>query len=303
MIGWNDHNQWNKQFNFNPKRCGPKGSNTQYSQEPPNLEKLRMQSTLISRVKKKISPKNRHECDRQITVAELEEVIKSFENKKSPVNDGLSTAFYKAFKEILKTDLRKLYIEIFKLRDAQKHAETAVISCLYKKGDREYNYDNKLYTKILANKIQSTLEDTIGPEQTAAIKGRTIIENLELNRDVMSYANANNIQAAMIALEQKKAFDRVDWNFLLKALQHFRYGAENKSSLSKHRNTGQGKGHLLQDFLEKRGLRQGCTLSMILYIILPEIFLENMRLINGIKGIIIDEKELKTSAFADDATI
>ena len=39
------------------------------------------------------------------------------------------------------------------------------------------NYDNKIYTKILANKIQPTLEDIIGPEQTATIRGRAIIEN------------------------------------------------------------------------------------------------------------------------------
>ena len=41
---------------------------------------------------------------------------------------------------------------------------------------------------------------------------------------------------------------------------------------------------------------------MILYIIFAEIFLENIRQNNGIKGTVIGEKELKTSAFADDAT-
>ena len=112
----------------------------------------------------------------------------------------------------------------------------AVISCLYKKGDREdinnwhlislLNYDNKIYTKILANKIQPTLENIIDPEQTAVVKTRTIIENLQPNRDVISYANANKIQAAMIALDQEKAFGRVDWNFLFKALQHFGYEPE-----------------------------------------------------------------------------
>ena len=64
-----------------------------------------------------------------------------------------------------------------------------VISCLYKKGDRRgitnwrpillLNYDNKIYTKILANKMQLLLEDVIGPEQTAAIKGKTIILKFE----------------------------------------------------------------------------------------------------------------------------
>ena len=53
----------------------------------------------------------------------------------------------------------------------------------------------------------------------------------------------------------------------------------------------------------KGGLRQGCPLSMILYIIFAEIFLENILQKNGIKGIVIGEKELKTSNFADDTTI
>ena len=102
MIDLNDQNQSN---NFNLKRCRPRGSNTQSSQETQNHEKLRMQSTLISRIKKKISPKNRHECNQEITVAETEKTIKSFENNKSPSNRGLPAEFYKTFNEILKADL------------------------------------------------------------------------------------------------------------------------------------------------------------------------------------------------------
>ena len=154
----------------------------------------------------------------------------------------------------------------------------AVLSCFYKKRDREditswrpislLNYDNKIYTKILVNKIQPTLEYITGLEQTAAIKGRTIIENLQLNRDVMSYANANKILAAMIALDQENAFHRVDWNFLLKTLQHFGYEPEIiqkiKTVYQNIKTQTKVNAHLSQTFLVKRGLRQGCQLSMIL---------------------------------------
>ena len=81
-----------------------------------------------------------------------------------------------------------------------------VIFSLYNKGHIEditnwrpislLNYHKDIYiyiyTKILANKIQLTLEDTIGLEQTPAVKQKTITEKLQLNREVMSYANANN---------------------------------------------------------------------------------------------------------------
>ena len=36
VIGRNDQNQSNKQFNFNIESCGPQGSNTQCSQETLN---------------------------------------------------------------------------------------------------------------------------------------------------------------------------------------------------------------------------------------------------------------------------
>ena len=65
---------------------------------------------------------------------------------------------------------------------AEKHAADCYI-LFVQKGDREditnqhpsslLNYDNKIYTNILANKIQPTLDDMTGPEQTAAIKRRT----------------------------------------------------------------------------------------------------------------------------------
>ena len=42
----------------------------------------------------------------------------------------------------------------------------------------------------------------------------------------MSYANANMILAAMTALNQEKAYDRVDWDFLSTVLHYFRYGPE-----------------------------------------------------------------------------
>ena len=74
-----------------------------------------MQSTLTWRVKKKISPKNRLEYDQEITVAEIEKAIKSFENNKSPGKDGLPPEFYKTFNNILKTDVHKLYIKTSQL--------------------------------------------------------------------------------------------------------------------------------------------------------------------------------------------
>lgn len=156
---------------------------------------------LISNVTQKVSHKSRRAHHQEIAVAE---------NNFSPDDDNLPAKSYKTFNEILKTDLHKLPTSM----------QQAVTSYLQKKEDREditnwrqillLKYHNKISTKILVNKIQSALENILAPEQTTVINGRTITENLKLNQDVMSYANANKIQTTMIALDQEKSFDRME---------------------------------------------------------------------------------------------
>ena len=98
-----------------------------------------MQSNLISKFKKKISPQNRRDCDQEITSAENEKAINSFENNKSPGNDGLPPEFYKTFNEILKRDLYKLYIEISQLGETEKHASDSYILFVQKQRQRGHN--------------------------------------------------------------------------------------------------------------------------------------------------------------------
>ena len=91
----------------------------------------------------------------------------------------------------------------------------AVITCIYEKGEMEdinnwrpvslLNYDYKIFKKVIANRIHSSLEDIIGSEQTAAVREKTIIENLQLNRDTIAYANLNNLETSIITLDQEKS--------------------------------------------------------------------------------------------------
>ena len=55
----------------------------------------------------------------------------------------------------------------------------------------------------------------------------------------MSYANASTIHAAVVALDQEKPFDRVDWNFLFKVQKLLGY--EGKRTVAARRRRGVGK--------------------------------------------------------------
>ena len=133
-------------------------------------------------------------------------------------------------------------------------------------------------------------------EQTATVRGRTVIENLQLNGDIISYANLNNLEASIITLDQEKAFDKVD-RYFLKALRKFGYRPKLISKTEVIYNDIEApvkiNGHMSQSFLIERGVRQSCPLSMILYIIIAEVIIENIRQNKNIQGIKILQQRIK----------
>ena len=72
--------------------------------------------------------------------------------------------------------------------------------------------------RVLANRLQLFISDLIGPEQTSAVKGRSIQDNLHLVREVLEETE-DGTEAAPINLDQSKAFDRVDHRFLASVLE------------------------------------------------------------------------------------
>ena len=47
---------------------------------------------------------------------------------------------------------------------------------------------------------------------------------MSLLRDVVSFVNQEDLPAAVLSLDQEKAFDRVDWGFLRSTLCHMGFG-------------------------------------------------------------------------------
>ena len=172
--------------------------------------------------------------------------------------------------------MKELFEEISAIGTMSESMPQAVITCIYKKGKMEditnwqpislLNYDYKILTKILANRLRNSLTDIISTEQTAAIKCRTIVENLQLNRDIISFANINKLEASIITLDQKKAFDRVDRNFLFKALRKFGYRPNIISIIETLYNNIEVQiklnGNMSQSIPIEKGVRQACPLSM-----------------------------------------
>lgn len=77
------------------------------------------------------------------------------------------------------------------------------------------NCDYKLISKTITNRVKKVLEYIINPDQTCAVPGRTIFNNLHLMRNIIDYCEQKQLLLAFISLDQEKAFDRVNYDFFI----------------------------------------------------------------------------------------
>ena len=110
-----------------------------------------------------------------------------------------------------------------------------------------------------------------------------------------------------IFLDFRKAFDTIEWPYLKAALQMFNFGPDilnwfqiiyNQVSSCVLHNS-----HASEFFLLERGVRQGCPLSGLLFVIGIELFARAVKSDPNIKGINVGQKEIKITQYADDTTV
>ncbi|KAL6057530.1 hypothetical protein STEG23_023074, partial [Scotinomys teguina] len=111
----------------------------------------------------------------------------------------------------------------------------------------------------------------------------------------------------IISLNAERAFDKIQYPFMMKALE--RVGIQGtflniiKAIYSKPTANIKLNGEKLKAFPLKSGTRQGCPLSPYLFNIVLEVLARAIRQHKEIKGIQIGKEEVKISLFADDMIV
>jgi len=274
------------------------------------------QHIILGATNKSISMKAKRDCEAPVTLRDISSALKSFAPAKSPGSDGLPMEFYRTFFDTLGPDLLKVYHAMTAKGEMPPSMRTAVISLLFKKGDRDdlknwrpislLNVDYKIFTKALTSKLSPALAEIIEPSQTASIKGRTILDNVSLARDLIDHLSKQKETSYVVALDQSKAFDRVDWSFLVRTLERFGFGP-NFIGQVKLLYTNIYSQIKVNNFLTDpipvlRGVRQGCPLSMLLYILVAEALANYVKANGNIVGVKFHNIEIKLSQFADDTS-
>jgi hypothetical protein len=168
--------------------------------------------------------------------------------------------------------------------------------------------DYKIVAKAIANRLLGVIAKVTNSDQTCVVPGRNLLESVRLLKDAVFHANQNRNAAAIISLDQEKAFERVEWGYSSRVLQTMNFGQSfQKWVFLLYSNIFSCiliNGETTEFFSVSRGVHQGCPLSPLLYVLVAETiasaicadrFIDSYILPNG--------RSVKLCQYADDTSV
>ncbi len=261
---------------------------------------------------------NKNLCEKLITLEELSKSLKLLPNNKTPGSDGLTTEFYKFFWLKIKHLVYESIMFAYDCNTLSIEQKRGILSIIPKK-DKDLrflknwrpltllNTDYKILTKLLALRLQKVLPSIISNCQTGYLKGRYIGDNICTIFDVIEYTRIHQLQGMMVLIDFEKAFDSISWHFLFKTLKIFNFGDSFRKWIEIIYNNPEccvtNNGFSSQFFKVSRGIRQGCPISALLFLLVVEVMSLHIKQNQKIEGIPIGNFDIKISQLADDTTL
>ena len=266
----------------------------------------------------KLSPSAQADLNANITLEEVKQAIRSFPSGKASGPDGFGIEFYKAYLDIIAPFMLRMFNHSMSIGLLPETLYSANISLILKKDKTQTDpssyrpiallgCDLKVFTKILANRLNKCIADIIHEDQTGFIPGRFSFFNVRRLLNIMYTSFGKDSKIAVLALDAQKAFDQVEWSYILAAIREFGLGesfaswvkmlyARPTASVITNNNRS-------PTFKLQRSCRQGCPLSPLLFAIAMEPLAVSIRNHPSIAPVILGGVDHRISLYADDVVL
>ncbi|KAF1335841.1 reverse transcriptase, partial [Globisporangium splendens] len=175
------------------------------------------------------------------------------------------------------------------------------------------NSDYKIFTRIFATRLRTVLPWLIHHMQAGFVPGRAIPTTIDVLLAAQQRATSDPAMSKAIALllDFAKAYDSLDRSFLAQALQHLGFPLK-FVHLVKVLHSQTTYKFIVNGFLSRKynvtsGIRQGCPLAPLLFILALEVLYRKIEESDEIHGVELQAAgcatEVRIGGYADDTTI
>lgn len=260
-----------------------------------------------------LSVKETKLLDSPITLEELLKAVKATNKGRTPGIDGIPVELYLALWDIL----GPLWLETlnYATDKGSFHGDlnTALITVIPKHGKDPLecanhrpisliNADLKIFSKVLASRLEVVIGKIVNPDQTGFIKCRLASDNIRRLLHILSASHDIPHDCGLLFLDAEKAFDR-----LWRVLKEFKFGDKFLSMIqtlyanpSARVCVGGGFSNL---FDIGQGTRQGDPLSPLIFNLSIEPLAQLIRNSTQIPPITIGATSHSISLYADDTLV
>jgi len=168
----------------------------------------------------------------------------------------------------------------------------------------------KIIAKVVANRLKTVLEKVISKSQSAFVKGRQILNPILIANECLDSRLRSGEPGVLCKMDLEKAYDHVNWDFLLYVLRRCGFGGKWWSwiahCISTVRFSMSVNGSPNGFFSSSRGLRQGDPLSPLLFVFVMEALSPMISAaVSGglLEGFIVGNATFSHLLFTDDTLI
>ena len=247
---------------------------------------------------KKLTNAEREEMDKDITLEDIEDIVKNLKSDKSPGTTGFTNEFYKEFLKDINIWILNYIHYTYQEKGLSYMQRRGAITLIPKGQKDKSNLGNwrpitllntlyKLISAIIAKKIKKVLPRIIGHEQKGFVDGRNISDAIRRVYDTIDYANNNNKRGVMLAIDFRKAFDSIAFAFIKAVLRFFGFSTKLinwiMTLLKDFTVVIVQAGNISKTIDIERGCRQGDPIASLLFILCIEVLLIKIRTSEKIK--------------------